>query len=163
VPDKAKGKRAKAAPSEQRYRDVAWRAQSRAATADKMVAIIRDIQKIKARMRRNGERPRGGIHMAAHEEMAERLGIEVEALMQRIKRYWNRVYVAAAFGRPSNDPLVARIKKYYFRTRDTEAALAKLQQVQLNSQEWQDYLKAWMNSPEWQDFLNTYRPRKMLL
>jgi hypothetical protein len=40
----------------------------------------------KARMRANGERPRGGIHDAAVAEVAARQGMKPEALKQRITR-----------------------------------------------------------------------------
>jgi hypothetical protein len=44
------------------------------------------VDECKARMRRNGERPRGGIHDAAVAEVAARQGMKAEALKQRITR-----------------------------------------------------------------------------
>ena len=44
------------------------------------------VDQCKARMRGNGERPRGGIHDAAVAEVAGRQGMKPEALKQRITR-----------------------------------------------------------------------------
>jgi hypothetical protein len=55
-----------------------------------MEAVKRGIERIKARMRSNGERPRGGIHDAALDEMAESLGWTTPRLKQQIKRYNRR-------------------------------------------------------------------------
>ena len=44
------------------------------------------VDECKARMRGNGERPRGGIHDAAVAEVAARQGMKPEALKQRITR-----------------------------------------------------------------------------
>ena len=48
------------------------------------------ISECKARMRENGERPRGGIHDAAVAEIAAKHGMEVGALRQRITRLKKR-------------------------------------------------------------------------
>jgi hypothetical protein len=48
------------------------------------------IHECKARMRENGERPRGGIHDAAVAEIAARHGMEVGAVRQRITRLKKR-------------------------------------------------------------------------
>jgi hypothetical protein len=48
------------------------------------------INECKAQMRENGERPRGGIHDAAVAKIAERHGMEVGALRQRITRLKKR-------------------------------------------------------------------------
>jgi hypothetical protein len=48
------------------------------------------INECKAQMRENGERPRGGVHDAAVAKIAERHGMEVGALRQRITRLRKR-------------------------------------------------------------------------
>jgi hypothetical protein len=51
-----------------------------------------DVSEVEARMRANGERPpRGDIHTAAVEEVAETADIKPEALMKRIQRLRGRV------------------------------------------------------------------------
>jgi hypothetical protein len=45
------------------------------------------IQQTKARMRKNGEHPRGGINDAAIDEVAKRVGTSSDALKQQFKRY----------------------------------------------------------------------------
>ena len=45
------------------------------------------IQQTEARMRKNGERPRGGIDDAAVKEVAKRVGKSSSALEQQLKRY----------------------------------------------------------------------------
>jgi hypothetical protein len=45
------------------------------------------IKEAKARMRKNGERKKGGIHDAAVAEIAERFGITVENLKKRLQRH----------------------------------------------------------------------------
>jgi hypothetical protein len=44
------------------------------------------VDECKARMRENGEQPRGGIHDSAVAEIAARHGMRAEALKQRITR-----------------------------------------------------------------------------
>jgi len=44
------------------------------------------VDECKARMRENGEQPRGGIHDSAVAEIAARHGMTAEALKQRITR-----------------------------------------------------------------------------
>lgn len=44
------------------------------------------IDATKRRMRENGERPDGGVHDAAVEEVAKQQGMEVEALKKRLQR-----------------------------------------------------------------------------
>jgi hypothetical protein len=44
------------------------------------------VDECKARMRKNGEQPRGGIHDSAVAEIAARQGMTAEALTQRITR-----------------------------------------------------------------------------
>ena len=51
-----------------------------------------EVSEVEARMRANGERPpRGDIHTAAVEEVAETADIKPEALMKRIQRLRGRV------------------------------------------------------------------------
>jgi hypothetical protein len=45
------------------------------------------INQTKARMRKNGERPRGGIHDAAVDEIAKEAGRKSPAVKQQLKRY----------------------------------------------------------------------------
>jgi hypothetical protein len=45
------------------------------------------IKETKARMRAQGERPKGGIHDAAVAEVAERIGITFENLCKRLQRF----------------------------------------------------------------------------
>ena len=48
------------------------------------------VDECKARMRENGEQPRGGIHDAAVAEIAARQNMKAEALKQRITRLRRR-------------------------------------------------------------------------
>ena len=48
------------------------------------------IHERKARMRRNGDRPHGGIHEAAIEEIAREQGLSVAALKWRLRQYKER-------------------------------------------------------------------------
>jgi hypothetical protein len=48
------------------------------------------INERKARMRRNGDRPHGGIHEAAIEEIAREQGMSVAALKWRLRQYKER-------------------------------------------------------------------------
>ena len=48
------------------------------------------INERKARMRRNGDRPHGGIHEAAIEEIAREQGLSVAALKWRLRQYKER-------------------------------------------------------------------------
>ena len=51
-----------------------------------------EVSEVEARMRANGERPpRGDIHTAAVEEVAETADMKPEALMKRIQRLRGRV------------------------------------------------------------------------
>ena len=89
--------------------------QQRDAADKKMEEVKRGIEKIKARMRSNGERPRGGIHQAALDETAERRGIDPERLAQQIKRYNRRERegledLAEWFGIGMTHPLIAQIR-----------------------------------------------------
>jgi hypothetical protein len=59
-------------------------AEARAATIHRMIELC------EARMRRNGERPRGGIHDAAVAEVAERQNMSVAALTKLLYRHYGR-------------------------------------------------------------------------
>jgi hypothetical protein len=48
------------------------------------------INERKARMRKNGDRPHGGIHEAAIEEIAREQGLSVAALKWRLRQYKER-------------------------------------------------------------------------
>ena len=51
------------------------------------VALRHMIKETKARLRKQGERKRGGIYDAAVAEVAERTGVTVEALKKQLQRY----------------------------------------------------------------------------
>jgi hypothetical protein len=63
-----------------------------AITARSLLEPIVVVSEVEARMRANGERPpRGDIHTAAVEEVAETADMKPEALMKRIQRLRGRV------------------------------------------------------------------------
>jgi hypothetical protein len=58
--------------------------------ATQLGAVPLEIDDVKARMRKEGQRPRGGIHDAAMEEVAKRRGQKGPALEKQLKRFRRR-------------------------------------------------------------------------
>jgi hypothetical protein len=55
--------------------------------ARRIMFLLHRVNKVKERIKKDGQRPKGGIHEAAHEEVAAGEGITVAALKKQLQRF----------------------------------------------------------------------------